>query len=175
MELSGYTYFWGGVFSQWHKATFKDALELKYNCCEQYMMCQKALLMNDNETYQKIRAEKNPRIQKSLGRQVANWDEKIWKKEMLQVVYHGNMMKYLQNKSERIELLATGNSLLVEASPLDLIWGIGLDAREAKLRHPENWPGKNYLGKTETLVREDILNGTFTDDVNAKFLELGWL
>ena len=84
-------------------------------------------------------------------------------------------MKYLQNKSERIELLATGNSLLVEASPLDLIWGIGLDAREAKLRHPENWPGKNYLGKTETLVREDILNGTFTDDVNAKFLELGWL
>ena len=50
MELSGYTYFWGGVFSQWYKATFKDVLELKYNCCEQYMMCQKALLINTNGT-----------------------------------------------------------------------------------------------------------------------------
>ena len=177
MELKGFTYFWQGPLSQWHKASMLDVLEIEYNCCEQFMMATKAAIMKDMDTRHLIMATSDPRKQKALGRAVKNYDDKLWDKHKLGVVYLGNYYKFTQNEDLRTLLLNTGSTLLVEASPFDNIWGIGLEEAVAKTTDPSQWPGKNYLGKVLTLVREDIRNNYNTDivDLEDRFAELGWL
>ncbi len=60
-----YVFFWGGIYSQWFKAAF-NVQGTEYNCAEQYMMHQKALLFGDYETAKEIMATKNPKTQKDI-------------------------------------------------------------------------------------------------------------
>ena len=50
MSEEVFTLFWHGIFSQWFKSPF--AINgIVYNCCEQYMMAQKAKMFNDEEMF----------------------------------------------------------------------------------------------------------------------------
>lgn len=152
------------------------ALDIPYNCCEQFMMAAKAKLMNDYDSVQAIMSAISPMEQKRLGRLVQNYDDKLWNEKRLDVVYIGNYYKFSQNEDLKLRLLATGDTLLVEASPFDTIWGIGLDEIQAKKVGPDKWPGKNYLGKVLTLVREDLLNNVNPDqNIYTRFQNMGWL
>ena len=59
-----------------------------------------------------------------------------------------------QNPELKEFLLNTGDSILVEASPVDAIWGIGLAADDPAAAEPHNWQGQNLLGFALMRVRD---------------------
>jgi ribA/ribD-fused uncharacterized protein len=99
---------------------------------------------------------KNPKNMKAFGRLVKNFDENLWNSVAQDIVYAGNYAKFSQNPKLLKALLDTGDRLLVEASPYDKIWGIGLSELDARKTSPENWKGLNLLGKILTKVRDDL-------------------
>lgn len=155
----GYTFFWenSSPFSQWHKSGFK-ALGIGFNSAEQYMMFQKAILFNDYETAEKILDTRNVRTQKELGRQVKGFDNGLWTVNCRRIVYEANKYKFSQNRQLLDELLATRGTTLVEASPYDTIWGIGLTKDDERATDRSKWKGKNWLGHILTLLRDDFEN-----------------
>lgn len=160
-----YVFFWGhqeqgdtvskSCFSQWYESTFSEN-DIEYMTAEHYMMAEKAKLFGDNETYQKIIKATNPGEAKSLGREVQGFDESKWGENRFQIVVSGNVLKFSQNQKLREFLLNTSNRVLVEASPVDKIWGIGLAVDNQKAENPNLWKGQNLLGFALMEVR-DIL------------------
>ena len=157
MSKEKYHLFWTGPFSQWNNSEFVVDGQ-KYVTAEQYMMHKKALLFNDKNTADKIIKSDSPATQKSLGRKVKGFDEKIWRKHREQIVYDGNYAKFSQNEYLLKELLDTGDKILVEASPVDKIWGIGLAEENKDAYNPVKWRGLNLLGKVLTQVKHDLKN-----------------
>lgn len=153
--MKKYTFFWGGPFSQW--APSEILIDgVKYNCCEQYMMAQKALLFKDMESYEAIMKAEQPYEQKALGRRVKNFDRDKWELVAKSVVYRANQAKFTQHKHYYDDLMATDDTLLVEASPEDKIWGIGLAESDPRAHDESQWQGTNWLGEIITDVREDL-------------------
>lgn len=152
-----YTFFYSGPFSQWHRCRFTvDGVE--YCSAEQYMMHQKALLFGDGEIAEQIMQATHPRVQKALGRKVRNFDADRWTAVCRDIVYRGNYAKFSQNEDKKAALLATTGTL-VEASPYDRIWGIGLGADDPRRLDPKTWKGTNWLGEVLTKVRDDLAGG----------------
>ena len=153
-----FTFFWEtrSPFSQWHPSDF--TLEgIQFNCAEQYMMYKKAQLFEDKQIAEQILLTKKPRDQKALGRRVRNFDSDTWNNHCKQIVYEANHAKFTQNEALKEALLATTGTELVEASPYDKIWGIGLTAEDPDAQDRSKWQGTNWLGEILTQVREDIL------------------
>ncbi|MHA3103598.1 NADAR family protein [Acinetobacter sp. ANC 3791] len=151
-----YIYFWGhtpkdqnivdkSCFSQWYPSAFESD-GIHYATAEHYMMAQKARLFHDDVIFEKILQAEHPNQAKELGRLVKNYDEKIWLKHRFQIVVQGNIAKFSQHAALKDFLLATGDQILVEASPVDKIWGIGLAQDHEKAQYPEQWQGLNLLG-----------------------------
>ena len=159
------TLFWDGPFSQWEPAFFVlDGVE--YNCAEQYMMAMKAQLFDDPHTLEMIMEAEHPRVQKRLGRVVDGFDVRVWEAEedngyprCWNIVWRGNMAKFLQNQHLLEALLETEGTILVEASPDDTIWGIGLAADDPAAHDRSCWRGLNWLGEVLTDVREHLAAG----------------
>lgn len=155
-----YTFFWSGPFSQWYPSKFhyngKD-----YNCAEQFMMAQKASVFGDYDTLLKIMDTDQPKTQKALGRKVANFDPDLWTKIAKLVVSKGTMLKYTQNPDLAKMLLATGDTLLVEASPYDKVWGVGLAEDDPRILDQAQWQGTNWLGEILTHVRDTVISEYF--------------
>ena len=150
-----YVFFWSGPFSQWQRARFElDGVQ--FNTAEQAMMYFKAKTFHDHDIAEAILATSDARKQKALGRKVTGFDNAVWDQHKEEIVLNANRAKFGQNKGLRRKLFQTGDRLLVEASPLDLIWGIGLDADDARATPPDQWPGQNLLGKIVTQVREEL-------------------
>lgn len=150
-----FTFFYGGWASQWAASEFiLDGV--KYNCAEQYMMAQKAILFGDQAALAIIMGTDNPKIQKAAGRTVQGFDKEIWEQNAKLFVYRANFAKFTQNAEALMWLLSTDGTTLVEASPWDKIWGIGLDASDPLAKDRNTWQGTNWLGEIVTQVREDI-------------------
>jgi ribA/ribD-fused uncharacterized protein len=142
-------------FSQWTPCTFTlDGVT--YNCAEQFMMAEKARLFGDDATLAKILATASPKTHKALGRKVAGFDGAVWGARCLEVVVRGNEAKFGQDDALRAALLATGEKRLVEASPYDTIWGIGLRADDPRALDPATWRGTNLLGQALERVRATL-------------------
>jgi ribA/ribD-fused uncharacterized protein len=155
MEIDRFVFFWRGPFSQWAKYSFViDGVT--YVTCEQYMMAEKARLFKDGETEAKILATANPRKQKELGRQVKGFDQAAWDAVCVEVVYRGNLAKFSQNPELLELLLATGDKIIAEASPVDPIWGIGMAEDNPSVTDMSLW-GKNLLGNVIMRIRETLL------------------
>jgi ribA/ribD-fused uncharacterized protein len=151
-----FTFFWSGPFSQWDPSPF-FVEGVMYNCAEQYMMAEKARLFGDEEMEARIMSATLPSDQKRYGRMVKGFDLKEWEKVARDIVYRGNMAKFSQSEKHRDELFATEGTTLVEASPRDRIWGIGLKANDPRAKDRSKWRGKNWLGDTLTRVRDDLI------------------
>lgn len=162
-----YLYFWGhqrsksgditaSCFSQWWVAPFViDGIT--YATAEHWMMAQKARLFDDNEdVFQRIIAAKTPAEAKSLGRQVHGFDDATWDTQRLDIVVRGNFAKFSQHPELRDFLLHTKDRVLVEASPVDRIWGIGLAADDERAQNPRRWDGLNLLGFALMEVRDKL-------------------
>lgn len=153
-----YHFFYTGFLSNWYRSPFTDVnTGLFYDCVEQYMMHRKALLFSDFEIADKIMAAKdNPSECKSLGRKVRNFDQKVWEREARAIVYEGCYYKFSQNKGLRKQLMLTRGTLLVEASAVDCVWGIGMRGTDFSAQDPRYWKGTNWLGQVLTHLREDL-------------------
>ncbi|MBJ6761754.1 NADAR family protein [Myxococcaceae bacterium JPH2] len=158
-----FTFFWreGSPFSQWHPSRF--VVEGKtYGCAEQYMMAGKARLFGDAEHEAAILASGSPKRHKALGRKVRGFDAARWEQERERIVYEGNRAKFTQDPTLLATLLKTAGTELVEASPLDRIWGVGLSEEDPRIQDPSRWRGLNLLGKVLTQLRDDLLAEGFT-------------
>ena len=145
-------------FGQWQYSEFRSATGniIDYTCAEQYMMAEKARLFDDEETEAQIVAATNPKQMKALGRKVQNFNDRIWLKLRHSVVLNGNYLKFAQNKNMRDILLSTGDKILVEASPYDVIWGIGYTKNKLEAYNPQKWRGLNLLGFALMEVRDEL-------------------
>lgn len=159
-----FIYFWGNenkynedvgkfCFSQWFESHF-IVDNITYKTSEHWMMAQKAKLFNDQVTFTKIISCKKPGEAKELGRQVLNFDEEIWNNNRFEIVKSGNIHKFSQNKKIEEYLKKTGDRILVEASPVDVIWGNGLSQDSKNISNISEWRGLNLLGFILMEVRD---------------------
>ncbi len=157
-EQRRFTFFWRqeSPFSQWHPVEFVVKGQ-RFMCAEQYMMHGKAVLFGDAQVAERILASSSPKMHKALGRKVSGFDEKRWVQERERIVYEGNHAKFTQNADLLQLLLATAGTELVEASPTDRVWGVGLSEEDPRIHDPAQWRGQNLLGKVLTRLREDLL------------------
>ncbi|RKH36870.1 NADAR family protein [Corallococcus sicarius] len=153
-----FTFFWqqDSAFSQWHPSVF-EVEGVRYTCAEQYMMAGKARLFGDTRVLEQILRAATPKQHKALGRKVSPFDAAVWERERERIVYEGNHAKFTQHRMLLDTLLGTAGTVLVEASPMDRIWGVGLNAEDPRIQDPATWRGLNLLGKVLTRLREDLL------------------
>ena len=131
--------------SQWWPASFVVEGE-RYETAEHYMMAEKARLFRDEAALEKILAAGHPGEAKKYGREVQGFDNQTWFEHRFEIVVRGNVAKFGQNDELKGYLLKTHNRVLVEASPVDKIWGIGLAADDVRAQDVERWQGLNLLG-----------------------------
>jgi 7-cyano-7-deazaguanine synthase len=164
-----YLCFWGhtdqrpgevtpACLSQWYPAAF-EVDGLRYPTAEHFMMAEKARLFGDEAARLAIVQAAAPGAAKALGRGVQGFDEARWQAARYAIVVRGNAAKFGQNPALRAFLLNTGERVLVEASPVDRIWGIGLAADDVRAQQPEHWPGQNLLGFALMDVRRSLRAG----------------
>ena len=163
-----YLFFWGhkpatdgsttkSCFSQWWEVEF--TVENKtYKTAEHWMMAEKARLFKDEEIRDKILTVNHPNDAKKLGRKVKNFDPKIWDEKKYEIVVEGNYHKFSQHESLRQFLINTKDRIIVETSPVDTIWGIGLHQDDEKAMNPNLWKGQNLLGFALLEVRDRLIN-----------------
>lgn len=150
-----FIYFWGNTekgeevtkacLSQWYGSAF-TVDGIMYRTAEHWMMGKKALLSGDEEIFQRIIACNKPGEAKALGREVRNYSEELWLQHRYAIVVEGNIHKFSQHPALRVFLLNTGSRILVEASPVDQIWGIGMAQDHKDIADPHAWRGPNLLG-----------------------------
>lgn len=151
-----YLHFWGhrprpdgsigaSCLSQWWPAAFTvDGRE--FATAEHWMMWHKATLFGDHAIAERVLAAGHPHRAKALGRQVRDFDEATWTARRYEIVVAGSVAKFAQHEPLRRFLLGTGDRVLVEASPTDRVWGIGLTADDPRAADPATWRGDNLLG-----------------------------
>jgi ribA/ribD-fused uncharacterized protein len=164
-----FLFFWGHtpgqegvgkwVFSQWWPSPF--AVDgLTFATAEHYMMWGKAQLFDDERTAARVLAAEHPKQAKDLGRQVRDFDQTTWEAHRAGIVRTGNTHKFGQHPDLREYLLGTGDRVLVEASPLDRVWGIGLREDDPRAQDPTRWRGINLLGFALCDVRDVLSRAT---------------
>ena len=156
-------YFWGhhlnpkkitaACLSQWYDCWF-EVDGIRYHTTEQYMMAGKARLFGDEDTFKEIMAAGTPFDYKKLGRKIRGFVAEIWDARKYDIVVEGNKAKFSQNPVLKEFLLSSKDAILAEASPYDIIWGIGLDKEHAQGGGVEQWIGENLLGCALMEVRD---------------------
>lgn len=161
-----YLFFWGhtpkkegeidkSCFSQWYPSAFIiDGV--RFATAEHWIMAKKALLFGNEEIFQQIIAAEKPAVAKALGREVRNFDPEIWNQSAYAIVVEGNQHKFTQNEELKKFLLTTKDRVIVEASPADAIWGIGLSQESEAATNPFRWRGTNLLGFALMEVRDNL-------------------
>lgn len=160
-------YFWGhtpnpkkmtkACFSQWYDVYF-EIDGIRYHTTEQYMMASKARLFGDKDMLDEIMNAATPSEYKSLGRKIKGFEPTLWNEKKLDVVVEGNKAKFSQNPNLKEFILSTNDAILVEASPFDTIWGIGMDRETALNSNVDDWTGENLLGCSLMEVRDWLRN-----------------
>jgi len=140
-------YFWkphqnDGYLSNWYKSPFTVEGKNFINS-EHYFMWRKVMLF-EPELEKLILSTTDPKEMKAIGQKVKNYNYKEWSDKRYEIMKEALFHKFSQNPKLRYQLLATGNSGIVEASPFDRIWGIGISAVDALMNKP--WKGQNLLG-----------------------------
>jgi ribA/ribD-fused uncharacterized protein len=141
--------------SQWYPTPFTEGT-YTFATAEHYMMFHKAKLFGDEEAAAKVLSAPSPAAAKAIGRTVRGFDENIWTAERFGVVVAGSRAKFRSSTELRRYLVQTGNRVLVEASPTDRVWGIGLTADDPHAQNPSRWRGLNLLGFALMQAREDL-------------------
>ncbi|QGN47981.1 DUF1768 domain-containing protein [Micromonospora sp. WMMC415] len=165
-ERVKFLHFWGhkpqrdgsigaGCLSQWWHAPFTVGGR-EFATAEHYMMWSKATLFGDTDVAEQVLTASHPHRAKTLGRQVRGFDQAVWEARRYAIVVTGSVAKFGHHADLRSYLLGTGDRILVEASPVDRIWGIGLAADDPRAGDPAQWQGKNLLGLALMDARDQL-------------------
>ncbi|KAE9647865.1 NADAR family protein [Pseudomonas sp. PB103] len=159
-----FVFFWGhqrskkGVsascFSQWYEAEFTVDGQ-RYLTAEHFMMAEKAALFGDEDIRAQVLQAPTPNAAKALGRKVRGFNEQAWLEQRYAIVVRANRAKFAQNPELNAFLKDTGSRIIVEASPVDSIWGIGLTKDDEQANDPNRWKGLNLLGFALMQVRDE--------------------
>lgn len=155
--MSKYTFFWNGPFSNWALSNFKYRGN-SFMCAEQAMMWEKAMFFEDIFSASMIMSTADPAKQKALGRTVKNYNDEEWAAVRYNIVLNILRHKFTQDEYMHDKLMDTAGTILVEASPYDKIWGIGLGEYDPRALNEDTWQGQNLLGKALTQVRTEFEN-----------------
>ena len=160
-----YMFFWGhqkskhgitkSCFSQWYESPFSQE-GITYKTAEHFMMAEKAKLFNDSKAFNKVIAAEEPGKAKKIGREIVNFEEQLWLENRFEIVKRANFLKFSQDSELKQFILNTENRVLVEASPVDPIWGIGMATDHPDVENPKLWKGLNLLGFALMLVRDEL-------------------
>jgi len=129
---------------------------INYPTAEHFMMAEKARLFHDDAILNEILGCTHPGEAKKLGRKVSGFDVAEWNKNRSEIVVRGNVAKFSQHPELQGFLLKTKNRVLVEASPRDRIWGIGMGKNNPNAENPVLWRGLNLLGFALMKVRQEL-------------------
>lgn len=150
-----HVYFYDGIYSNWNRANFVDPITGNlFANSEQAFMWYKARFFFDDIAADAILAATHPAEAKTLGREIRNFDATAWSLVSYGVMVYVCLLKFKQDIKLKAELLETGNKILVEASPFDKIWGVGLSADNDVILNEKSWRGTNLLGKALMDVRK---------------------
>jgi len=136
--------------------------DLHFFNSEQYVMYLKANIFEDFNKAALILKVKggDPHLCKKMGREIKqNCSDRVkltrWEDMRLKVMFEALKHKFKQNGAIEDVLVATGHSVIIDATHGDegMRWGIGLDEGEARKMEPARWPGKNLLGVALSMVR----------------------
>lgn len=160
-----HVYFWGSYLSNFYRAPFKATVEfplfsdlVEFHSSEQYYMVCKALHFKDYDSVEKILTAPDAKIAKAFGREVKNFDADEWNKNSYPHMVRAVRYKFFEPKNIviRERIIETGDKILVEASPIDLIWGVGLHEDDDAILDKANWRGENRLGNALMEIRADL-------------------
>lgn len=141
-----HVFFWDGIYSNWYHSPISMP-QGNFNCVEQFFMYQKASFFGDDVIAARVMLTQSPRNQKDLGKKVQGFDAARWLAACQDVIYPGVLAKFVQHEVLRNQLLREGQGRhFVEASPYDVVWGVGLGENDPLILDPSNWRGKNFLG-----------------------------
>ena len=157
IETNTHIYFWNDWLSNWSKCLI-EYKNRKFYTSEQLFMYLKAIHFKDYNISLRIMLQSNPKLAKALGREIENFNEEEWIPVRENYMYIANYEKYTQNKKLKKKLINTGNKIIVEGSPDDKIWGVGIHYADSKILNENNWNGLNLLGKCLMTVRKNLLN-----------------
>lgn len=163
-----FLHFWGhqptrdgqitqSCLSQWWQSVFTIG-DVAYLTAEHWMMAEKARLFGNDALRERIICCTSPGEAKALGRMVENFEERTWVMYRQSIVLEGSIQKFSQNPELGSYLLNTSGRILVEASPVDPVWGIGLAADDPRAHDPTRWDGLNLLGFTLMQTRDLLAN-----------------
>lgn len=166
-----------GFLSNWYKSPFSSKMyikgcdefkiaeiseypyEIPYVCAEQFLMAAKAMLFGDLAAHEKIMLTNSPREMKDFGRRVKNFNKTVWDANKMFIMRTGLYYKFTQNEELKTGLLLTGDRILIEASPYDHVWGVGLGPNDKRLLNTDEWRGQNLLGQCLMDIRKAIRDG----------------
>ncbi len=144
--------------SQWWPSPFTVG-DVRYATAEHWMMAGKARLFGDPEAERAALEARTPAEAKKAGRLVRGFDDALWERERFGLVVEGSVHKFGSDPALRAYLLGTGSRVLVEASPVDRVWGVGLAPDDERALDPARWRGLNLLGfalmEARTRLREE--------------------
>ena len=94
-----------GYLSNFYKTNLVEEVDEEtdklFNCSEHYFMYYKCLTFDptNSELLEKIYYEESPYKVKKLGRQVKNYDEKIWSEKRYSIMINALRLKFTQNET----------------------------------------------------------------------------
>lgn len=150
-----YVLFWDGIYSQWHPSPFTVG-GIEYLTAEHWMMARKAETFNDQESLREVLGTHSPAVAKSVGRKIKNYDDSLWAKVKFEHVVIGNVHKFNQNPRLFEQMKNDAGKVLVEASPYDKQWGIGLGEDDPRALDVYTWQGLNLLGFACMVARDKL-------------------
>jgi ribA/ribD-fused uncharacterized protein len=152
-----FVFFWGkqDIYSNFYYMPFKHQ-GILFKWSEQAVMYRKAMLFGATKIAQQILKAQTPDECKKLGRsrQIA-FSEDVWI-ENRENVYKEVLLDKFSTPILKKRILETVDKTLVEASPFDKIWGIGLADDHPYAEVPNKWKGLNLLGKILMEVRSEL-------------------
>ena len=156
-----HVYFWGSFLSNFYLTKIGSTKDMciqnqTFNCSEQVYMIEKAAFFGDFASVEKMLKCEDGASVKALGRKVKNFDVEAWDKVSYEKMLIACRAKFFQNNLLSLQLCRTESKKIVEASPTDLIWGVGLYEDDDRILDDKNWTGENRLGKVLMQVREEL-------------------
>ena len=147
------------IYSNFYPAEFEIDGKT-FPTSEHYFMYAKAMRFDSEGpvTYEKL-VSVSPAEAKKLGRQVRFFDAGVWNEIDQDIMYTACLEKFSQNPELREQLLATCDDIIVECSPRDRKWGIGMGKNNPDAQNPDKWRGRNLLGKVLMRVRDTLKGG----------------
>lgn len=181
-ETDTHVYFWGSFMSNFAWAPFKidrrvfpvnftvGGEYVDFTTSEQFYMACKAAHFDDESSFQLILEAPDAKSAKAIGRKVAGFDAAEWDRVSTSTMYYAIYNKFFQNHLFMEKLIATGSKVLVEASPVDRIWGVGLHEDDDAILDEKNWLGQNRLGLVLMQVRRDVPRTSSWEGIEPFFL-----